>query len=249
MDKDQSYDNARKIASETEIFSDEMIFHMSDRNKDLAKKAIKDYVASSKVINNSARESPRNPNQGVINLDQTLRNIQDMIETKDRPTSRIVYRLITYDDVSEIPYGSGQLVDVGSYVGDLAFTSTSEHRQFILGKLSAKKPKAVLKIAMLGNSGVPIAIDLLVAYSNKNMKKSYDNKYARKNKAKKAWKKIFGKGPQAGQAEVLFPRKTVFKVRKIKRNDRKGYVSVVMEEVGPGRRNGVLNSKFGTALT
>lgn len=247
MDKDQKYDQARKIASETEIFSDEMVFHLSQQKKNLAKQAIKDYVADSTAINDSARNSPQNPSQGVKKLDQTLKNIQNMIETKKRPTSRIVYRLIAYDSVSEIPYGDGKLVNNKSYVGDLGFTSTSEHRQFILGKASKEKPKAVLKMALLGKSGVPIAIDLPLAYTNKNQKALYDMENAKKNKAKKVWKKVFGKGSQPGQAEVLFPRNTVFQVRKIKRNDKKDYVSVVLEEVPPGRRN-VLNMKFGTAL-
>ena len=99
-------------------------------------------------------------------------------------------------------------------------------------------------MAIHGTSGVPIAIHLPnLSYTNKNMKAIYDREVK-----KAVWKKVFGDGPRPGQAEVLFPRNTNFRVRNIKRNDSKNYVSVVLEEARPDQSNNVLNMKFGDPL-
>ena len=111
------------------------------------------------------------------------------------------------------------------------------------------EPPALLKLVIHGRSGAPIAIDFprfpTVAYSNSNLKKLYEGQHASRNRLTQLWKKVFGAGPRAGQAEVLFPRNTVFEVKHVERD--RTTVSVVLEEV-TGRHDVVKNMKDGVPL-
>jgi hypothetical protein len=99
----------------------------------------------------------------------------------------------------------------------------------VLGREQKNKVEVHLKIIIVGKTGVPIAIESNVAYTNSNQRKMFDIDMTRKNIMKKAWRNAFKKKfIKAGQAEVLFPRNTVFQVKRIKVNTKS--VSVVLEE-------------------
>jgi len=115
--------------------------------------------------------------QNVLNLDVALQAIRQQIKENDQTNERIVYRSIDYDrGVDTIPYG--KQVNVGDYVGDLGFLSTSEHRQFILGKEQTREVTGLLKLAIYGRSGAPIALHFSAgsqnSYTNPNEKEMYD---------------------------------------------------------------------------
>jgi len=249
MGKDQTSSNARKIAAETEAESERLVQALDGPQQAEVRAAIKNYVSSSSAIQNDARNNPNAVNQTVQALDTALQAIRQQLAANNESNERIVYRSISYPNGDDIPYGqvaNGSIINVGDFVGDLGFLSTSEHRQFILGKEQTDEVQGLLKLAIHGKTGVPIAIDIpLLAYSNTNQKALYDMQQANSNKLKQTWNKVFG-GPGAGQAEVLFPRNAVFEVKKIQRNG--ALVSVVLEEFTGQRPGAVLNMKYGTQI-
>tara|TARA_B100000768_G_C11273877_1_gene374827 strand:- start:934 stop:2007 length:1074 start_codon:yes stop_codon:yes gene_type:complete len=249
MGKGQTSSKARKIAAETEAESENLVQALDGPQQTQVRAAIRDYVSSSSAIQNDARNNPNAVNQTVQALDTALQAIRQQLAANNETNERIVYRSISYPNSDDIPYGqvaNGSIINVGNFVGDLGFLSTSEHRQFILGKEQTNEVKGLLKLAIHGKTGVPIAIDIpLIAYSNTNQKKLYDMQQDKSNKLKQTWDRVFG-GPGAGQAEVLFPRNAVFEVKKIQRNG--ALVSVVLEEFTGQRPGTVLNMKYGTQI-
>jgi hypothetical protein len=250
MDKDQSYSRARAIAAQIEAESDQLVSALPQPQQTNVRAAIKDYVTSSTAIQNDARNNPNAPNQAVQALDAALVAIRQQLAANQASNERIVYRSISYASGADIPYGQadqlGNIINVGDFVGDKGLLSTSEHRQFVLGKTQASV-QGLLKLAIHGRSGVPIAINIPnAAYSNANEKAMYDMQQAKKNRLTRAWNSAFGVGPGAGQAEVLFPRNAVFEVKKIQRDGEK--VSVVLEEFIGQRPPIMLNMKYGTPL-
>jgi hypothetical protein len=244
MDKDQSYSSARAIAAQIEAESDQLVSALPPPQQTNVRAAIKDYVTSSTAIQNDARNNPNAPNQAVQALDAAIEAIRQQLAANQPSNERIVYRSISYASGADIPYGN--IINVGDFVGDKGFLSTSQHRQFVLGKTQASV-QGLLKLAIHGRSGVPIAINIpIAAYSNANEKAMYDMQQAKKNRLTRAWNSAFGVGPGAGQAEVLFPRNVVFKVEKIQRDGEN--VSVVLEEFIGQRPPTVLNMKSGTPL-
>ncbi len=250
-DKDQSSEAARKIAAEIELESETLVGQIANlADQQRVRKAIKDYVTSSTAIQNEARNNPAVLSQAVTDLDFALNTIRAQMAGGEK--RRITYRSITYDNgVNDIPYGlnvGGNIINVNDFVGDLAFQSTSEHRQFVLGKAQTNAPPALVKQAIYSFSGVPIALDFpLVAYSNANEKALFDNQNNQKKGLEKAWHKAFS-SPGAGQAEILFGRDTVFEVTKIDRKDNDNYVAVVLEEHRGARPPAVKGAKFGNPI-
>ncbi|MFM7888974.1 MAG: DUF4157 domain-containing protein [Pseudanabaena sp.] len=248
---DQSSSAARKIAAEIELESEQLVSQIANPvDQQRVRKAIKDYVTSSTAIQTDARKNPAVLSQAVTDLDFALNTIRAQMAGGEK--RRITYRSITYDNgVNDIPYGlnvNGNIINVNDFVGDLGFQSSSEHRQFVLGKTQTNVPPALVKQVIYSFSGVPIALDFpIVAYSNSNEKLLYDNANNSKKGLEKAWHKAFS-GPQAGQAEILFGRDTVFKVTKIDRQDNDDYVAVVLEEHRGPRPPVVKAAKFGKPI-
>ena len=249
MRKGQSFRNARKIAAEIEAETAVLVQSLSPQEGEQVKKAIKNYVASSTAIQNSARNQETLA-ENVRQLDWTLDIIRQQIaENKKR---RITYRSITYDRLDEIPYDrdeSENSIKVGDTVSDLGFVSTSEHRQFILGKTQTGKTTALLKLAILGFSGVPIALHIqengFISYSNANELKLWEMK---KNRLEKIWLQTFGQGPHAGQGEVLYGRNSYFTVKQIERKETEVEV-VLVESKQPNQKQTVVKDmKSGTPL-
>lgn len=251
MDKGQTNSKARAIAAQTEAEADQLVGALPDQQQQQVRAAIRDYVASSTAIQTDARNNPNAPGLAVQALDAALAAIRQQLAANNASNERIVYRSISYNSGADIPYGhadqNGNIINVGDFVGDKGFLSTSEHRQFVLGKEQTGAVQGLLKLAIHGKTGVPIAINIpAIAYSNTNQKALYDMQQASKNKLVKAWNKAFGAGAGAGQAEVLFSRDTVFEVKKIQRNG--DTVSVVLEEHTGPRPPSVLSMKYGTAI-
>lgn len=243
MGKDQKFSNARKIAAEVETESENLVQRLPEDQQEQVRKAIADYAISSKTIQENARDPLNELSKNVTNLDAALQALRGKI-TADA-NERIVYRSVAYNSGADIPYGQqarGQQIKVGDYVGDTAFLSTSEHRQFVLGKEQTGQVNALLKLVIYGQSGVPIALHTKGSYTNPNLKKLYDMQ----GRAARVWNTVFGPGPRAGQAEVLFPRNSVFQVKKIVRNGK--MTSVVLEEVIGQHPAPVKNMKSGTPL-
>jgi hypothetical protein len=239
--KGQSLAQARKIAAEVEAESERLVASIADPNDQAeVRAAIKNYVSSSTAIQDSARQDDV-PTKNVLDLDKALKAIRaQMAENEKR---KIVYRSISYDALDEIPYGnasaSGEQVQVGDTVFDYGFLSTSEHRQFILGKTQTKKKPGLVRFVINSRTGVPIALHFdLIAYSNPNEKAFFEQQEAKKNLLAQVWNKAFGAGPGAGQAEILFGRETEFTVTQIDVDE--GGASVVLEErqtpADPGNR-------------
>ncbi|HEX3760566.1 MAG TPA: DUF4157 domain-containing protein [Kofleriaceae bacterium] len=248
MDKDQTFERARAIAAQIEAESERLVSALPAQQQDQVRAAIRNYVASSTAIQNDVQNNPNAPGQAVLALDAALVVIQAQIANTDR--DRIVYRSVTYDAVTDIPYGqanaAGHIINVGDVVGHPGFASSSEHRQFVLGKEQTGQVRAMLKLAIHGTSGVPIAIDFpIVAYSNSNQQAIYNLQQSAKNRLTQVWDRVFGAGPRAGQAEVLFPRGIVFEVKQIQRSATT--VSVVLEEVAQAQ-NAAKNMKDGSPL-
>jgi hypothetical protein len=248
MDKGQSNSNAHQIAAQTEDEANKLVSSLPQTQQQQVRAAIKDYVSSSSAIQTDARNNPNAPNQAVQALDAALAAIRQKIAASNE---RIVYRSISYPSGADIPYGqadqNGNIINIGDFVGDLGFLSTSEHRQFILGKEQTGQVQGLLKLAIHGKSGVPVAIDIpVIAYSNTNQQALYDMQQNSKNRLVKAWNQAFGDGASAGQAEVLFPRNSVFEVKNIAPDGDK--VSVVLEENIGQRPPLVKSMKYGTTI-
>lgn len=248
MVKGQSNSNARQIAAQTEDEANQLVSNLPQTQEQQVRAAIRDYVSSSSAIQTDARNNPNAPNQAVQALDAALAAIRQQIAASNE---RIVYRSISYPSGADIPYGqadqNGNIINIGDFVGDLGFLSTSEHRQFILGKEQTGQVQGLLKLAIHGRSGVPIAIDIpSLAYSNTNQQSLYDGQQNSKNRLVKAWNQAFGDGASAGQAEVLFPRNSVFEVKNIAPDGDK--VSVILEENIGQRPPLVKSMKYGTAI-
>lgn len=232
----QELARAREIAAQIEAETAQLIQAVPAVQRGAVENAIKDYVTSSTNIQNNARGDPAGINDSVRNLDAALQAIRAQMTESQK--TRIVYRSISYDSVGDIPYGraGAPSISVGDAVYDTGFLSTSEHRQFILGKTQTKKVAGLLRLAIHGKSGVPIAIHFFegakMSYSNANEKAMWDIEQKKKSDLQRAWESAFGAGPAAGQAEVLFPRNTTFAVTTIERT--KGAVNVVLEEITQG---------------
>jgi Domain of unknown function (DUF4157) len=251
MGKGQSASKARQIATQIEAEANRLVENLPQPQQQQVRSAIKDYVVSSSAIQDDARATPNAPGQAVQALDAALNAIRQQIAANGASNERIVYRSISYPSGADIPYGqadqNGNIINVGDFVGDLGFLSTSEHRQFILGKEQTAQVQGLLKIAIHSKTGVPIAIDIpIFAYSNTNQKTAYDMQQQKKHVLTRTWNQVFGSGAGAGQAEVLFSRNSVFTVKKIERNGDK--VSVVLEEHTAPRPPLVKSMKFATAI-
>ncbi len=248
MQKGQSVSNAREIAAIAERESEGLLSSVAPNLKSRVKQAIKDYVTDSAPIQSASRGN--NINQAVQALDFALNTLRARINGGTGSKARITYRSITYDSMDEVPYGNTNAtnpVAIGDIVGDKGFLSTSEHRQFILGKTQNEAPPALLKIAIYSTTGVPIAIQTgPTAYTNQNEQLLWDMNHKNSNAFMKKMSSIFD-GPKAGQAEVLFGRNTPFVVKKIKRGTGNDHtVSIVLEETTT--TGTVKNMKTGAAL-
>jgi len=259
MSRGQSSRSAMTIAAEIEVEAARLVQSLPEEEQTKVKEAITNYVMSSVAIQTSARGNPEAMDILVQKLDNALDAIRGAAGKEAK--SRVVYRKISYRNMDEIPYGNpsaGNPINEGDTVSDAGFVSTSEHRHFILEKEERKDEKekkntetpVLAKLAIYGSSGAPIALHFFdppkMSYTNENERRLWEMDQGNRNALAKTWNSVFG-GPRPGQAEVLFPRNTWFKVKRIQRE--RNTVSVVLEEQ---RRDDagtlVKDMKWGTPL-
>ncbi len=108
MGKDQTFKRARAIAKQIEAASEELVSALPDeKDRRAVRKAINDYVSDSTPIQTHARDNPGDPNGAVAALDAALEMIQTQIDRIGAGTDRIVYRSVSYSDVTESLDGVG----------------------------------------------------------------------------------------------------------------------------------------------
>ncbi|MDE9429183.1 hypothetical protein KKI95_04820 [Xenorhabdus bovienii] len=210
MMESQSVKRQLAIADQTEKESQELLTLYSI-GKD--RKFLEDYTRDSQCINRDARqgETGTTVQKGI---DRALLTLQSGNDEK-----KVVYRIMTYaDNAAFSPWHSqkGNRMNAGDIVSSSTYLSTSAHRGFLDFKHKEDKGKTrYVKMALLSNKGVNIA-DISL-YNNTNEKILFDQK-----RSKTLTERL--KGPPAGQAEILFPKETRFKIHAIKQEGRNVYV-------------------------
>ncbi|MDE9446918.1 hypothetical protein KKJ04_15220 [Xenorhabdus bovienii] len=212
MMKSQSLKRQRAIADQIEKESHELLTRNSIREN---QKFLKDYTVSSQAINEDIRQGKT----GTVvqnGIDEALSTLQ-----RGNNEKKVVYRIMTYaDNETFSPWHSQgeNRINAGDIVSDRTYLSTSAHRGFLDFKHKKDKGETrYVKIALLSNKGGNIAAPELSQYNNENEKKIFDL-----TQNKSMTERL--KGPPAGQAEILFPRETPFKVHSIKQDGRNVYV-------------------------
>ncbi|MEM0998579.1 MAG: hypothetical protein AAGN35_16090 [Bacteroidota bacterium] len=230
VNKKQSKTTARKIAAETETESAQLVAGLGPQALPNVRQQLLNYVAGSSAIQNDMRAGG---NRGAP-LVQVMQNIRGQMANAAQP--RIVYRMSGYRvGDGGVPYGrqAAPAINVGDFVADQGFLSTSRHRQFVLGRENSQRVAdtylGMVNYVIKGTSGVNIAMDLgtVHEYSNRVKKMIKDGDYnslVRAEKAKRipnyfkmAMKKF--ESPAAGQAEILFEPNTQFEVMSIRRRE------------------------------
>ncbi len=221
MAKPQTFKRQRAIATQTEQEAHQLLTN----NPGVDTSPIKDYTTDSSQINTAIREN--RITSIVKDLDSSLSALQDR-------QIRVTYRVMTYIDNSKpSPWHSpqeGNSINVGDIVSDNAYLSTSAHRGFLnfVHKKETSETRYV-KMAFLTNTGVNVAAKS--KYNNENAEKIF------KMDLDDSWKsfveklKIRANGPEAGQAEILFPRETPFEVVSMRHQGRDTYV--LLQDIKP----------------
>lgn len=223
--KGQTRSRGREVTAETEDEYSEIVANLSDDERKVLARAVKNYTLDSSQVNSAARGQTtdeamkKNGDKLVSEIDQMF----DMLDQKgmtDR--TRVTYRLTSYKPGQDVPYGNK--IKVGDSIQDKAFVSSSENRQLLTqGILNAPKGTRYVKFTIIGGGGANVSGG--GQYTNENEAKFHDM-----NKKKTLSDKM--SGPQAGQAEILFRRNTVFRIESIV--DSGTDVHVVVRKVEPG---------------
>ena len=160
-------------------------------------------------------------------LDTTLEKLAEAGDKKPRLTYRYVG--FPYGPWTENPYaGDTPKIQAGDVITDPNYVSTSEHKQFIGGGTQAAgKKTSSVHMAIYGSRGVPVA--------RKNVQ--YSNGSSRELQTSS------GRVQEAGQAEVLYPRNSCFRVLSIEKQD-ESTVRVVLSEVDPAEAAGPKKHAF-----
>ena len=243
MDVKESVSQAVLIAHDTEMETKRLLDELKQNGDDLieidavtkvpVKKVLDDYVMTSRFfrehlllkqkINEGKQQIPRDSEDlmqyntrefNVQSLDTALKRLA-LLRSGSYSQPMTSYRYACYKDTEkEGPFTInpfGHKIFEGDIVMDVGFCSTSAAKQFIgLEETSSTTVTSYVKMSITGTSGVPIA--------------DPDGAYSNQTKAQEG---------QAGQAEILYPRNTCFRVVKIRnKGDGDDKVSgVVLEEV------------------
>lgn len=191
-----------------------------------AKEAIRNYTTSSqdyRDLNHGWRKDLSEGERKAFQfksdaLDATLEQMNRARTKKPRLTYR--YIGFPYGPWKENPYGSK--IQVGDVISDPNFMSTSAHKQFIQGntQVNAQTKKVSVSMAIYGSQGVPIALS------------GQDVQYS--NGSSRAVQRLTGKVEDAGQAEVLYPRNSCFRVLAIQPSGDSS-MKVILSEVPPNQ--------------
>jgi len=216
MAKKQTTSRGREVTASTEAECAGIVSKLTPDEQRSFKQTANDYTQTSKQINMLARgQEPEANKQTVqINLDR----LDAMFATLDKygftEKVGISYRLATYQAGQAIPFGSK--INVGDFIADKAFVSTSQNRQFLQdGMVARKAGMRFVKLTYIASGG-----------ANISGAGPYNNETALRGK-----KELGLKGADTvGQAEILFRRNTVFLVNKIAVG-KSGDVHVVVTKV------------------
>ncbi|CDH03392.1 ADP-ribosyltransferase [Xenorhabdus bovienii] len=210
MMKSQSVKRQRAIADQTEKESQDLLTRNSIGGD---RQFLKDYTMSSKTINENIRQG-KTGTTVQKGIDKALSTLQSGNNEK-----KVVYRIMTYaDNEAFSPWHSqkGNRMNAGDIVSDRTYLSTSAHRGFLDFKHKEDKGETqYVKMALLSNKGINIAD--ISQYNNESEKRVFDQA-----SSKTLTERL--KGPPAGQAEILFPKETRFKIHAIKQDGRNVYV-------------------------
>jgi hypothetical protein len=221
IDGPQKKSRARTITNNTEIRYAAQIALMTLVQQQAVQTAINDYANSSTAINNSCRNSA--PNAAALHVDQMF---QAFTAIGFDYVSRITYRLMTYGPGINIPYGAPAVpqIVVGDHISDLSFVSSSENRQLLVnGVIDPVAGSRYVKMAIHGSGGVNISGGS--QYNNANELLFLKQMYP------KTWKV---RTAEAGQAEVLYNRGTIFRVDKVNAVDNDIHVVLSIPRGVPG---------------
>lgn len=241
MAKGQTKQRGRDVTDTTEAEYAEILSKLSPDEVKQLKAAVTDYTQSSTAVNNYARgvQDADNEQRKMQNIDQMF-TLFDEKGVSDK--SRVTYRLTTYRKGQEIPYGSK--INVGDFIMDKAFVSASENRQLLVqGVTNATPGTRYVKFTILGGGGANISGGSL--YNNAN-ELQFHNMATPNDSFKTKMKRKYGTA-NAGQAEILYRRNSVFKVESIKFSGKSIYVVVVAST--PEEAEGNLKNSFSGAAT
>ncbi|TWT55415.1 hypothetical protein KOR42_28010 [Thalassoglobus neptunius] len=229
--KGQSKKRARTITQQVELRYTAQLGLLTAVQRQQVVNAVRDYTMDSTTINNSCRAGA--PNANATRLDQVFQVYHQQNWDNDY---RVTYRLMTYKPADNMPWGAAAAphIVVGDRVRDDAFLSASENRQLLVNGVENPGPNdRYVKIAIYGRGGINISGGSL--YSNAN------ERAMMKNDHPKTWR---FRTAHAGQAEILYDRGTVFRVRKITPNGNDVHVVLAISNGGGG--GGVKNMFTGT---
>lgn len=232
ISKDQKKSRARSITDIIEQQYDAQFAQMSDAEKNVVRKAIKDYTLDSAAINDSCRAG--NPNGAALNIDHAFQIYAGYGFTTEQ---RVVYRLMTYKPPAVSPYGAAANPNIvaGDLIRDLGFFSSSEHRQFLINGI--KNPPVgsrYIKFVIIGQGGINISGG--GQYTNANEQAFLKQMHPKSYKFKTA---------EAGQAEILFQRETVLRILSVDVGAEHTHVSAEVVHPQPVTLVGVKDSFLG----
>jgi insecticidal toxin complex protein TccC len=217
MAKGQTKERAREITASTESEFAEILGKFDGPQRTSLKEAIRSYTQDSAAINTHARSGANTPGARaqVDKVDSVFTHYNDADRSLTEK-NRITYRLTTYKPERgdpEVPYGT--TITVGDYITDLAFVSASENRRLLVeGVNNAMPGTRYVKFTIIGSGGANIAGGS--PYTNAAEEKMH-NLAARGEGIGAKLKRAFGT-PPSGQAEILYPRDSAFRVEKISAN-------------------------------
>lgn len=217
--KGQKKSRAREVTDETEGEYLQFYNNQVPVNQALLRAGIGNYTQTSTQINTDARGN--NITAAVASVDAAL-NVA--VQAGANAQQRVTYRLMSYAPSVDIPYrnGAAHPIVVGDVVYDLAFVSASENRQFLVNGIKNAAPGTrYVKMCIIGQGGINIAGNGFDPMQpNNNIGSKYTNEAERlvtemENTHRGRFQR--NRTPDAGQAEILFPRGYAFRVERISR--------------------------------
>jgi insecticidal toxin complex protein TccC len=199
--------------------------------------AITDYTQDSTAINNWLRGLPgaQDKSASVARIDQMFTYYANHnLNTQQR----VVYRLGSWKNGAHVPYGYNggaaglHSINVGDVIRDPAYVSSSENRRLLVNGVQNPPPNTrYVKFVTIGQGGINISEKS--QYNNANEQALHNLGAGGQNDNLLKQTKRAMTGPEAGQAEILFPRGFYFRVEAISTvgNDKHVRLSVPWPQV------------------
>lgn len=218
LGKPQSKAGARAVTDVTEGEFAQFLGLLGEAARAAVVDAIRPYTVDSSRINAHCRgqAGAQDESAAVAQLDRMFGLARGVGADK---VNRIVYRLSTYRAHQHVPYGAAPngpfgAIAVGDLVTDPAFLSASENRRLLSKPIQNPAPgDRSVRFVICGAGGVNVAGASLYTNASEAGLVEMSRRGARSvvQKLKRHFEEA-----DAGQAEVLFPRGTVFRVEEIR---------------------------------